>query len=468
MKKKYTKALLFLVGATLMMGASGCQLLSPEMSGSGSDSSSIGGESSHEHTYVSAVTVATCEAGGFTLYTCECGDSYKAEYTERLEHTPVLDPAVEADCTQSGLTAGYHCGVCETVIVAQEVVTGGKHIEVTDKAVEATCTTDGLTEGKHCSECGEIIVAQEVVTGGKHIEVTDKAVAATCTTNGLTEGKHCSECGEIIVAKETIPAVGTYHVAVVDEKVAPTCTQTGLTEGMHCYLCGAVIIQQEILPATGHNYAQTVVSPGEGKEGYIQHSCQGCGDSYNTAIAGAVGLAYSVNADNTTCTVTGLGDCAQTEIHIPESLGGYTVTAIADKAFENQAEIIVLTIPNTVKSIGTRAFYGCAGLTEFVLPSSVTSVGTQLFYKSGIKTLYYNTVSAFADNLFGSSSIEHVVFGGSYVPSYVLKNVTCVKSVTMLNSVTRIGDDAFYYCSSLTSVVIPDSVTSIGNYAFYN
>ena len=34
------------------------------------------------------------------------------------------------------------------------------------------------------------------------------------------------------------------------------------------------------------------------------------------------------------------------------------------------------------------------------------------------------------------------------------------------DAVTKIGGDAFYECSSLTSVTIPDSVTEIGNYAF--
>ena len=39
-------------------------------------------------------------------------------------------------------------------------------------------------------------------------------------------------------------------------------------------------------------------------------------------------------------------------------------------------------------------------------------------------------------------------------------------SVTIGNSVSSIGDYAFYYCSGLTSVAIPNSVTSIGNGAF--
>ena len=40
--------------------------------------------------------------------------------------------------------------------------------EVIDKAVAATCTKTGLTEGKHCSVCGTVIVAQQTVAAKGH------------------------------------------------------------------------------------------------------------------------------------------------------------------------------------------------------------------------------------------------------------------------------------------------------------
>ena len=165
-------------------------------------------------------------------------------------HTVVTDKAVPATCTESGLTEGKHCSVCNEVIVKQQVVPALGHAEVIDKAVPASCTKTGLTEGKHCSRCNEVLVKQQVVSKTAHTVVVDKAVPATCTQSGLTEGSHCSVCNTVIKKQETVKALG--HNVVIDKAVPATCTEVGYTQGSHCSRCNEVIVKQDVIPSKGH------------------------------------------------------------------------------------------------------------------------------------------------------------------------------------------------------------------------
>ena len=54
-------------------------------------------ELSHEHKYTPVVTAPTCIEAGYTTYTCECGDSYKADEVEALGHNFVNNV-----CTRCG------------------------------------------------------------------------------------------------------------------------------------------------------------------------------------------------------------------------------------------------------------------------------------------------------------------------------------------------------------------------------
>ena len=90
---------------------------------------------------------------------------------------------------------------------------------------------------------------------------------------------------------------------------------------------------------------------------------------------------------------------------------------------------------------------------------------------SGSGTAEVTSVPSGVSNYSGSISIpENVIYGGkTYTVTSIGEYAFCnsgLRSITIPNSVTSIGNDAFYNCSSLTSIKIPNSVTSIGRIAF--
>ena len=74
------------------------------------------------HTFKVIVTAPTCTKQGYTTYECDCGYKFVADYTDALGHTEVIISAKDATCTESGLTEGKKCSVCNIILVAQEVI----------------------------------------------------------------------------------------------------------------------------------------------------------------------------------------------------------------------------------------------------------------------------------------------------------------------------------------------------------
>lgn len=200
------------------------------------------------------------------------------------------------------------CTVCNTVTQRRVRIAPLGHKIVTDKAVEATCTESGLTEGKHCSVCKKVITRQQEIPAKGHKIVTDPAVEATCTQSGLTEGKHCSVCKEVITEQKVIPAKG--HTIVTDKAVKATCEQSGLTEGTHCSDCNEVIQKQETIAALGHEYLSGAIY--DKKTAQVVDICKRCakqtkrlanlvsliGDEQNTKFEDMDGKEISSIPDN--------------------------------------------------------------------------------------------------------------------------------------------------------------------------
>ena len=229
-------------------------------------------------------------------------------------------------------------------------------------------------------------------------------------------------------------------------------------------------------------------------------------------------FSYYLNSDNTVTITEYTG--SETNLDIPSTIAGKSVTSIGDSAFYNCTSLASIKIPSSVTSIGDRAFSSCESLTSVTIPNSVTSIGDDAFQSctslTSINVGESNTNYSSQDGvLFNKDKTELIRYPiGNTRTSYIIPNsVTSIDSwafdgctsLTSINveesnanyssqdgvlfnkdktelirypigntrtsyiipnSVTSIGDSAFFGCTSLTSVTIPDSVTSIVDLAF--
>ena len=140
---------------------------------------------------------------------------------------------------------------------------------------------------------------------------------------------------------------------------------------------------------------------------------------------------------------------------------GNSVKSIPAYAFDGCTDLTSVTIGNSVISVGNRAFFSCTGLTKINWNAENVNnfiSNSEVFYNAGTDGNGIDVV--FGDNVKRIPEYAFYVFDSSSTPK--------IKSVTIGNSVTSIGNYAFNDCTSLISVTIPDSVTSIGDSAFYN
>ena len=142
----------------------------------------------------------------------------------------------------------------------------------------------------------------------------------------------------------------------------------------------------------------------------------------------------------------------------PENSPFYDIRSnITSFTFDNEVEHIPahlcygmstlteVTIPNSVTSISYYAFNGCSNLTSVIWNAKHCKDFEYDSYFREYTSPFYNISSKITSFTFGNE-VEHI-------PAYLCYDMENLKEVTIGNSVTSIGYDAFYNCSGLTSVI---------------
>lgn len=138
-----------------------------------------------------------------------------AEYSEEA-HTIITQSGHSPTCTETGMTDGKMCIVCEDIIVKQEEIPSNGHSPVTDEGKNPTCTESGLTEGSHCGVCGEVITEQKEIPSNGHSPVAIPDIEAGYGTPGYIGGIQCGVCGTVLKTPEEIPPVEADIKAVLN------------------------------------------------------------------------------------------------------------------------------------------------------------------------------------------------------------------------------------------------------------
>ncbi len=424
--------------------------------------------------FVETIEEPTCVDKGIAKYKCS-----RCDATEERQDIPATGihkeediPGKPATCTETGLTAGKKCTVCDLITVEQVVIPLESHnydfvvtlptcttdgyttytchcghtytdnkveklghdysMVLEDTYIAPKCTVDGKEADKKCVRCDEKIIGDSIkAIGHKYTETVDNsAKAPTCTEDGKEADKKCVNCDDIQVGA-TITKTG--HDEVIDPEVKPKCTETGLTEGVHCGTCKEVLTPQEIVDALGHDYVSVVTEPTCTDQGYTTHSCSRCDSSYIDSYTDKIGEnhIFDENAEPitvyATCTVDGYKAKVCTECGFKEKIEGTDI-----KSLGHFYEYSVLTETCTEGGYTTRTCQDCdySDTVDFVNPLGHDCVAT--------KTYPTCTEQGYTTHKCSRCEYTHIP-ADSYVPAYghqfdyALKAPTCTEEGYTIN-----------------------------------
>ena len=424
---------------------------------------------------------ATCTEDGWEPYeTCE-----NCEYSTFEEiyasHDIVEHEGEEATCTEDGYEAYETCKNCEYS---------------TYKIIPASHNFQNLV----CVGCGEVFYSEglefEINEDGQSYSVEgigsceDSNVSIPYTHQSLpvtSVGSYAFEyCTSLtsIAIPDSVTSIGNYAfhycISLTSIVIPDSIKSIGDNAFLSCGFLTSIEVPDSVTIigkwAFSGCASLTSINVDENNANYKSIDGNLYSKDGKTLIQYAIGKATTEFTIPNVVTSIGEGafkECvALTSLKIPDS-----VTNIGDFAFSDCTSLTNVVIGNSVTSIGDYAFRHCDLLTQIELPISVTYIGACAFLscKSLTNIVIGNDTMSIASSAFLEcnealytieNSLIYVKANGN--PYYFLLETINkdLSTYTMNPETVLIGNAVFGFCQSLSGITIPDSVTSIGYQAF--
>jgi hypothetical protein len=333
------------------------------------------------HNYIAVVTNPTCEADGYTTYTCSiCGDSYVSDLVNALG--PDYEISYIWNSDNSKAFAYALCNTCGDSIYEEAIVVS--------TIKNPTCKQEGLVtyKAEFTNSIFDTQIKEEVLDKLSHTEgdaVIENLVSSTCSEEGSYDSVvYCTVCHEELHRHNiTVDKVDHSYTSVVTN---PTCDSQGFTT-YTCERCGDSYVS-DFVDALGHSYTSVVTDPTCEVQGYTTYTCERCGHSFVADLVAALGHDYEITYTwNGNSKVTATAVCKHNNLHIiteTVTTSSITIDATCDEAgkitylatfsnplFESQSKEVVINalghnlvfheeVTPTCEETGLLAYYTCS------------------------------------------------------------------------------------------------------------
>ena len=354
-------------------------------------------------------------------------------------------------------------------------------VEITNLIIPNDVSSIRRNAFEHCTSLTSVTIPNSVTSIGD-IAFADcsSLTSITIPTSVMSIGKRAFEkCSGLtsVTIPNSVTSIGDYAFsscsALTSATIGNGVTSIGLQAFSNCPSLTTITMPSNSISigTSAFEYCYSL------KKVIVPDIAAWCKNYFINSLSNPLHFAHHIYSDENTeitvlnipnsitriCQYTFDGCTALTSITIPAS-----VTDIEAGSFSECSSLTSITIPNSVINIGNSAFSGCSSLTSITIPNSVTSIGPYAFSRcSNLSSINIPNVITIGNSAFsGCSNLSSINIPNVItIGSYAFSECSSLSSIN-IPSLTRMGYGAFSECTGLTSITLPNSVWEIEGYAF--